>query len=123
MESKTLTIPTLYGDHHATAVKKILDEMEGVKSVFIATAFRQVHVEFDPKKVKAAEIETALADHGYSEDAPELAYPQAIGDRKTRHTAAYSGTGNTLSFGEAPPTFEGRPLWPCPGFKPTTMDE
>ena len=123
METKTLTIPTLYGDHHTTAVKQILEGIDGVQDTFVTAAFRQVQITFDPAKVKAEAIVETLADQGYSEDAPALAYAQPLGERSTRHTAAHSGTGDTLSFGQYAPDFQGRPLWPCPGIEPVTMDE
>lgn len=117
MEKLVLTIPTLYGDHHTTAVRDILKNIDGVSDVYASSSFHQVSLTFDPKVVKREAIETALADQGYRSDDPLRAFPVSPGERATRHTATYSGTGDALSFAEATPSWEGRPLWPCPGME------
>jgi copper chaperone CopZ len=117
MEKLVLTLPTLYGDHHTTAVRNILENIDGVSDVYASSSFHQVSLSFDPKVVKKEAIETALADQGYRSDDPLLAYPTGVSERVTRHTAAHSGTGDSLAFAEATPSWEGRPLWPCPGME------
>lgn len=125
MEKTILTIPTLYGDHHTTAVRQILEAIKGVSSVFVSSASRQVAITFDPKVVKVEAIAEALAAKGYAEDSPDLAYATSIRERATRHTAAFSGSGNTVSFTETAPAWTGRPLWPCPGleYRPSVFEE
>jgi copper chaperone CopZ len=115
MDKLTLNIPTLYGDHHTTAVKQILEGLEGVKDIYVSSAFKQISVSYDKKKTSPETIEKALADEGYSTEEFETAYPTSIKEREMRHTAAVAGIGETLSFARNIP-FEGRPLWPCPGF-------
>ena len=117
MKKLVLTLPTLYGDHHTTAVRDILEKMEGVSDVYASSSFHQVSLAFDPKVVKKEAIETALADQGYRGDDPLQTYPTGVSERATRHTAAHSGTGDSLSFAEATHSWEGRPLWPCPGIE------
>jgi copper chaperone CopZ len=117
MEKLVLTLPTLYGDHHTTAVRDILEKIDGVSDVYASSSFNQVSLSFDPKVVKKEAIETALADQGYRSDDPLQAYPTGVSERVTRHTAAHSGTGDSLAFAEATPSWEGRPLWPCPGIE------
>jgi copper chaperone CopZ len=115
MEKLVLTIPTLYGDHHTTAVKEILGGFEGLKDVYISSAFKQISVSYDKKKLSPEQIETALAEAGYSTEEFETAYPTSIKERETRHSAAVTGVGDSLSFAQQV-SYEGRPLWPCPGF-------
>lgn len=115
MEKLVLNIPTIYGDHHTTAVKDILARLDGVQDSYVSSAFQQVSVSFDPKKVNPEAIRKALAEMGYSEGEQLGAYATSIGEKVNRHTAALSGTGDTLAFAQATAAFEGRPLWPCPG--------
>ena len=120
MEKLLLTIPTLYADHHTTAVVKILEGTEGIKDFYVSSAFSYISLSFDPKAVKPEEIRSVLAEQGYTEDAEPILPVEAlpVGESTTRHTSAYTGTGDTFAFAETAPTWEGRPLWPCPGFEP-----
>jgi copper chaperone CopZ len=124
MDKLVLTIPALYGDHHTTAVKDILAKLEGVQESYVSSAFQQVSVSFDPKKVTAEAIKKALKEQGYQEEGALPAYIASDAGTPTRHTAAMTGTGDTLSFAEASAPFEGRPLWPCPGLSfPAAAEE
>jgi copper chaperone CopZ len=118
MAKLVLAIPTLYGDHHATAVKELLEDLDGVKEVYASSAFNQVQVSFDKKKLSPEQIETFLTEQGYDADDPETVNAVSAGERINRHTAALTGVGDTLSFAQATTPYEGRPLWPCPGFSP-----
>lgn len=127
MKKLVLTVPTLYGDHHTSAVRDILEKTEGVSKFYISSASQQIELEYDPKKIKEEAIKKALADQGYEANGSALAFiagQTSVGDRSTRHTGAFTGVGDTLSFGAKQVSFEGRPLWPCPGFTiPTEMDK
>lgn len=120
MEKLVLTIPTLYGDHHTTDVKKTLTSMKGIDDLYVSSAFNQISLSYDPKVVKPDEIRNALAEKGYGEGVEPVLAAEAlpVGERTTRHTSAYTGTADTLAFAETAPGWEGRPLWPCPGFEP-----
>jgi copper chaperone CopZ len=122
MEKLVLTIPTLYGDHHTVAVRRILDGIAGVSDPLVSAAYRQVALKFDPAKTSAAAIEKALAAQGYDPGLDDLAYPiqSTFAEEATRHTASISGTGTSLAFAEVTQVVQGRPLWPCPGFDPRT---
>jgi len=122
MDKLVLTIPTLYGDHHTTAVRRILGELPGVTDVFVSAAYRQVSLTHDAGKISRQAIEKALSDQGYAPGEGELTYPiQTIfAEEATRHTATISGTGTSLAFAEVTQVVQGRPLWPCPGFDPRT---
>ncbi len=119
MDKLTLAIPTLFGDHHTTAVKNLIESLDGVQEAYVSSAFNQVQVTYDKKKLSPEQIETVLAEQGYDATDPETAYAVSAGERINRHTAAISGVGDSLSFTQAT-SFEGRPLWPCPGFSPVT---
>lgn len=122
MEKLVLTIPTLYGDHHTVAVRKLLDAVPGVRDVYVSAASHQVSLQFDPAKASTSVIEKVLADQGYAPGGGELAYPvqSTFAEEATRHTASISGTGTSLAFAEVTQVVQGRPLWPCPGFDPRT---
>ena len=59
MDKLVLTLPTLYGDHHTTAVRDILENLDGVSDVYASSSFHQVSLAYDPKVVKKEAIETA----------------------------------------------------------------
>jgi copper chaperone CopZ len=122
MDKLVLTIPTLYGDHHTMAVRRILGELPGVTNLFVSAASHQVSLTHDAGKASRQAIEKALADQGYAPGEGDLTYPvQAVfPEDATRHTSTISGTGTSLAFAEVTQVVQGRPLWPCPGFDPRT---
>ncbi|HMK08379.1 MAG TPA: heavy-metal-associated domain-containing protein [Anaerolineales bacterium] len=119
MERLTLTLPALYGDHHVAPVGRALSALDGVAEVVIHPAAHSVSLQFDPSRQTAATIESALASIGYTAGDPERALP-AAGPAAPRHTAALAGT---MSFAHEAPRWEGRPLWPCPGFDRAPIPE
>ena len=74
METLTLDLPSMYADHHVLRVRDALSALEGVKEIYASSAWQQLMVSFDPKKVKADEIEEALKGAGYppGEAAPPI---------------------------------------------------
>jgi copper chaperone CopZ len=66
MEKITLTLPTMWADHHVTSVKRLLAPISGVENVFASSAFKQVLVEFDAGKTSQAVLVKALTDAGYA---------------------------------------------------------
>jgi len=122
MDKLALTIPTLYGDHHTVAVRRILGELPGVTNVFVSAASHQVSLTHDAGKTSRQAIEKALADQGYASGEGDVTYPvqTALPEDATRHTATIAGTGTSLAFAEVTQVVQGRPLWPCPGFDPRT---
>jgi copper chaperone CopZ len=117
MERLVMNIPALYGDHHTSAVRRLLEPMEGVAEIFASPASRQLVVKYYPTVVTQEEIVTKLEAEGYVADAPEEAYALPLGERAGRHTAILAGTGEAMAFAEQSPTLQGRALWPCPGFE------
>ncbi|MCJ7512943.1 MAG: heavy-metal-associated domain-containing protein [Anaerolineales bacterium] len=117
MERLVMNIPALYGDHHTTAVRKLLEPMDGVAEILASSAAHQLVVKYYPTVVTQAEIVKALENQGYVAGAPEPAFALPLGERSGRHTAILSGTGESMAFAEQSPTLQGRALWPCPGFE------
>lgn len=121
MDTLTLDLPAMYGDHHVLDVRRMLLDLPGVKEVYASSAFQVVEVTFDPDEVAAADIEAVLDEAGYLEPLTvplesHVAAYQGNGDTVTyfRHSTAYAQTGNVAGFAQQV-SYTGRPLWPCPG--------
>jgi len=119
METLSLELPAMFGDHHVTAVRKILFELEGVEKVYASSSFHHVEVTFDPEKLTQEQITAPLEEAGYTGEfllPEELTVPATEHKDKDyfRHTEAYAQTKHTVGFRQTVP-FKGRPLWPCPG--------
>jgi copper chaperone CopZ len=119
METKTFESPALYGDHHVTEVRRILEGMTGVSEVYASSAFQVIEVTFDPEKISAEEISKQLDEAGYLGELhmvleTGIAVEKKEGDGIFRHTAVYETIKDTVSFAQNV-QYTGRPLWPCPG--------
>jgi copper chaperone CopZ len=128
METKTFEVPALYADHHVTEVRKILLELEGVKDVYASSAFQVVEVTYDETKINDLEIAIKLDEAGYLGEWTipiELGSAAQQGDGQKpffRHSTSYETTKQTVSFGQTV-SYQGRPLWHCPGIGAVKMDE
>ncbi|PWH19438.1 MAG: hypothetical protein DDG59_02950 [Anaerolineae bacterium] len=120
MKKVTIEIPSMYGDHHVLEVRKILLSIPGVEDVYASSAFGFVEVTYDPSKVNDLEIKMKLDEAGYLGEwsvPTELSVPAT---EKTdlpkyfRHTAVFETTKEVISFSQNL-SYQGRPLWPCPG--------
>ncbi len=118
MEKLVLTIPTLYGDHHTIAVRKILQGMDGISDLYISSAWHQVSLRYDPEQLTREAIEAALAEHGYLTDEPQWVSDEGDAKHASRHTVAHEVTGQVIAFAEGPSSWQDRPLWPIPGLEP-----
>jgi len=123
METYTLELPAMYGDHHVSEVRRILFEIPGVEEVYASSAFRAVEISYDPEKVAADQINLQLDAAGYM---GELSIPLESGiasyqsenvDVYFRHTEVYEHTQQPVSFAQNV-NYGGRALWPCPGVGP-----
>lgn len=122
MPNLTLELPSMYGDHHVIEVRRLLSGLAGVADVYASSSFRVVDVTFDDTAVSPDEIKQTLEEAGYL---GELPLPAETGKAATdegetpyfRHTATFEQTGQVVSFGQEVP-YNGRALWPCPGFGP-----
>lgn len=65
MAKVVFDVPTLWADHHVLKVRAALVGLGGVDEVYASSAWNQVLVQFDSKKVTAKDLEKALADAGY----------------------------------------------------------
>lgn len=125
MEKLLLSIPALYADHHTVAVRGILGNLQGVAEVYVSPAAKQIALSYDSQVVQADAIRAALAQHGYTVGTEEPVYPTSQTEVPARHTAAIQAAGPALTFQQSVPSWQGRPLWPCPGlsYQTTAMDD
>jgi len=65
MAKATFELPSLWADHHVLKVREALFGLEGVEDVYASSAWKQVLVVYDEKKVECPAIEKALAEAGY----------------------------------------------------------
>jgi len=127
METKTFEAPALYGDHHVTEVRRILEGQAGVSEVYASSAFQVIEVTFDPEKISVEEITKQLEQAGYLGELPMtsetgIAVEKKEGDGIFRHTATYETIKDTVSFAQSV-RYTGRPLWPCPGLGPVKSSD
>ncbi|MCB8990421.1 MAG: heavy-metal-associated domain-containing protein [Ardenticatenaceae bacterium] len=127
MEILTLDVPSMYGDHHVTAVRALLLQVAGVSDVYASSSFHLVEVQYDPATLSPEVIKNKLEEAGYLDELPTPAETSTPATEKSdgepaffRHTAAYAQTGRTVSFAQTLPNV-GRPLWPCPGMGPVKV--
>jgi copper chaperone CopZ len=123
MDTLTLEVQTMYGDHHVVEVRRILLELPGVKDVYASSSFRVVEVTYDPGKITPERIKACLEEAGYlgelsmPSETGEAAYGRSNGNSFFRHTTVYENTRQVVSFAQKV-GYSGRPLWPCPGMGP-----
>src|SRR5512147_2879247 len=119
METITIDLPKMYGDHHVTEVRSMLLAMSGVEDVYASSAFRVARVRIDPVKVSEADLRAKLETAGYLGDelveteAWKTGTPAEVVGNPFRHTAALENVKG-IAFGQQVEE-TGRALWPCPG--------
>jgi hypothetical protein len=102
-------------------------ELTGVSEVYASSAFQIIEVQYDPAKIKVEQITACLEEAGYLGEVPMLietgiAVEKKEGDNFFRHTAVYETVKGTVSFAQRV-DYNGRPLWPCPGFGAVKMTD
>lgn len=123
MDTLTLTLPTMYGDHHVIEVRRILLAESGITEVQASSCFQVVQVTYEPDQITPDDIKAKLEDAGYLEELPmpletgQAAYGRDESVTFFRHTAAYEQTKLVVGFAQEVQSI-GRPLWPCPGMGP-----
>ena len=128
MKVISLDLPTMFGDHHVTEVRRLLLEMPGVEDVYASSGFRIVEIQYDETTIDPEAMQAKLEEAGYLGELPIPVERGALEERKNgdkpffRHTAAYEQTGSTVGFAQKVP-FAGRSLWPCPGMGPINKPE
>jgi copper chaperone CopZ len=115
MQTLSLNLPSLYGDHHVIEIRRILLAIPGIDTVYASSCFQVVEVTYDPAQVNPDTIKARLEEAGYLEDLPVPSEAGEIGQTPYfRHTAAYQQTGESVSFAQQVYA-AGSALWPCPG--------
>ena len=128
MNTLSLDLPSMYGDHHVIEVRYLLMELDGVDNVYASSGFQIVEIEYDEAKLDAEAIKVVLDEAGYLGELPISVEQGAIEDRENgqkpffRQSVAYEQIGRDVSFAQQVP-FAGRPLWPCPGMGPIKQVE
>ena len=129
MQTLTLNLPVLFGDHHVIEVRRILQALPGVVDVYASSSFQLAEISYDPEQIAPEAIEAALEKAGYLQELtfPTEAETAVSQDNGTgayfRHTASYEPARQSVSFAQQV-SDAGRPLWPCPGMGVTqSMDE
>ena len=81
MAVSTLPIPSMYADHHVTAVRKALSAVSGVQDVQASAAFKEVTVKHTKEVTEKALFEV-LDKAGYQVGEEELVdqEPSCFGD-------------------------------------------
>lgn len=81
MAISTLPVPSMYADHHVTAVRKALADLSGVEGIQASAALKQVTVKHSKNVAKKALVET-LAKAGYPsrEEGSVNEEPSCFGD-------------------------------------------
>lgn len=120
METLTLELPTMYGDHHVLEVRRLLFELAGVEDVYASSGFQVAEVSYDPTKVTPEAIRARLEEVGYLGELPvpveagAAAYLEKRDRSFFRKATLYENTRQVVSFAQNV-SYSGRPLWPCPG--------
>ncbi|HEY74139.1 MAG: hypothetical protein DRJ03_05410 [Chloroflexi bacterium] len=81
MSKVVLEVPTLWADHHVLKVRDALVNLGGVDGVYASSAWKQVLVDYNNRKIKRADIEKALAEAGYpvgGDEVPVLTQPTEL---------------------------------------------
>ena len=128
MNTLSLDLPSMYGDHHVTEVRRLLLELDGVDELYASSGFHFVEIQYDEAKLDADKIKAVLGEAGYLGTLQVTVEQGAIEDRENgnkpffRESIAYEQTGRSVGFAQQVP-FSGRPLWPCPGMGPIKKTE
>ncbi len=68
MNDLTISVPTMYADHHVLRVREVLLALTGVSEVRASAARRKVAVSFDEAATSASALREALSAAGYPPD-------------------------------------------------------
>ncbi len=97
MDILTIDLPTLYGDHHVTEVRRLLLDIPGVDDVYASSCFQVVRITYDPERTGEAAIRARLDEAGYL---TPVTVPLETGPASFRHTTAYPQTGPVIGFAQ-----------------------
>ncbi len=116
MKKITIELPMLYADHHVLEVRRLMLELAGVKDVYASSAFRTLEVSYDEDKTSEQHIRERLDKGGYTGELAVSVENSATGQDTLffRKSAEIEQISNSVAFVQEV-SFQGRPLWPCPG--------
>ncbi len=128
MEKLSLALPSMFGDHHVTEVRRVVGALPGIGEIYASSSFQLLDLAYDPQVISPEKIMDELRRHGYLDDylAPVEIHkdPADLDGEKPyfRHTASIQNLKQTISFQQdiSTPT---RPLWPCPGLSLEAVEE
>ena len=80
MEELSLSLPSMWADHHVLDVRRVLDEL-GVAQCEASAAHKAVRLSFDPGVVQREAILQALAEAGYT-PTEVTQFPQPLANKE-----------------------------------------
>lgn len=119
METITLELPVMFGDHHVQEVRRLLLDLPGVADVYASSCFQIAEIKYDENEIDEKTIKDKLDQSGYLGEFHLPVESSVTADKQNgepvffRHTAVIEQAGPTVSFNQNAP-YQGRPLWPCP---------
>ncbi|MBE2224957.1 MAG: heavy-metal-associated domain-containing protein [Anaerolineae bacterium] len=128
MKTTTIELPMMYGDHHVVAVRKLLEALPGVETIYASSSFHVVEIQYDETQLNEETIRDKLDAGSYL---GELILPIETGTAAAeqngqkaffRHTAVLEQVGETVRFAQTIPSQQ-RPLWPCPGIDHPVLEK
>ena len=128
MKTITVELPAMFGDHHVTEVRRLIMEIPGVEDVYASSCFQVAEISFDESEASEDAIVAKLDEAGYiGELAVAVEKPGTRGENGDdppffRHSTQFVQTKQTVNFTQRV-SYEGRPLWPCPGMGPVTKTQ
>jgi hypothetical protein len=123
MESFSVDLPFLFGDHHVIEVRKLISELPGVQDVYASSSFHMVEVKYDPALLDPQLIMTTLQDAGYLGDTSmpvETGVTSGTDNMNSpffRRSNVNQNTPKVVSFSQII-SASNRHIWPCPGLGP-----
>jgi hypothetical protein len=70
MEQLVLAVPSMWADHHVSAVRDLLNKEEGVEVAFASALEARVSLAYDPSVTDPRRIAAALEGGGYAVGEP-----------------------------------------------------
>jgi copper chaperone CopZ len=115
MDTLTLKLPTMYGDHHVVKVRQVVTALSGVAEVAASAALQQLTVTFDPAQTSAEAITSALRASGYAPGEAPAGFTALAED--LRHVVAAAQAEAVPERKYSPPPQFGA----CPGLEPRVI--
>jgi copper chaperone CopZ len=115
METLTLKMPTMYGDHHVVKVRQVVTALPGVVEVAASAALQHIVVTFDEAQTSAGVITSALRESGYPPGEVPAGLTPTPDD--LRHVVATARAEATPESKYSPPPSAGA----CPGLEPRVI--